>query len=76
MMNQIVKVIAKANESAVLITRERIAAGHPEEICNKDMQDWLSIINRCSEVEEIQKEFEIWAVRAEAYDIKMRGMLH
>lgn len=76
MVDQIVKVIARANESAVLITRERIEAGHPEEVCNQDMQDWISIINRCSEIEEIRKKFEEWAVRAEAYDIKMRGMLH
>ncbi len=75
-VSQIVKVIAKANECAVSITRERIAAGHPEKVCNQDMQDWLAIIDRCANIEEIQIEFENWAVRAEAYYVKMQGMLH
>jgi len=76
MMEKIVIVRNRSKESAVLVTRERLAAGHPEDLCTQDMQDWLYIVDKCSSAEEIQEAFELWAVRAELYEAKQNGSIH
>jgi hypothetical protein len=75
-MDNFILLIVETKLNAAIITTERIDAGHPENICLWDQQDWNVIVARCKNEDEVLEKFEQWTSRAQAWELRNQGRLN